>query len=92
MSLEESSECLLHGSVAPRRSEGREGREGRAGSGAPSVPSFVLAAEQSLHRCDPAPRAWRANEFPDAQCPPHKEAVTRVLGEEWSNLEIHFCL
>lgn len=76
MALETRSECLHGASHASRMAgwpPGEAEAGGQRGQGRQRAhhlwPSFVLAAEQSLHRCDPAPRAWRANEFPDAQCP-----------------------
>ena len=64
---------LLHGLVAPRRSKAVGGGRWRGQQAHHLWPSFVLATEQSLRHCNPAPRAWRANEFPDARCPPHKK-------------------
>lgn len=67
---------------------------GRAGSRRHHLqPSFVLAAERPLHCCDPLGLVLGVQmRFQMPSAPPAQEAVTRGLGEEWSNLEIHFCL
>lgn len=95
MTLEESpdSPVVPPPCMAVQPPGGARARRGGAGSRRHHLwPSFVLAVERSLLRCDPAGLVLGVQMSFQMPSVPAREAVPRGLGEGWSGLEARFCL